>query len=577
MKYYSFIIALLLYIPAYSALTPPQKIQNPKNDDEFFFNFRLEHFAPDTEPLIKETFGDELKFEDAAFWEHNSYNSHAVGFTTNLPSISVIEYGTDVNYGQTTEQSDSYYYNHLHYIKDLQPNTTYHYRIKVQNYENNLIISQDYTFTTKEFTSDIIRIPDDLTGDAPYTLTKSNSKYVLTKDLTVPTLAINIKANDIEIDLNGHTIIYDNGTPKVLADNWDKYAYNEEASFGIRAGLWNYKNAKIFNGIIKQGANGGMGYIGIGFNPLFLNHMGAESYNEVAGVTVDYYGASVSGMIAGNGNTHHNVIIDRGSEVDNRHQGIKAMVIGTNKENEIAYNSVRRFRHQGIMGSGHKHHNEVYSDSYATNSFLIAVNDSDRVEYNKMFGMGYNPVGTSWASNSVISNNFIYIHGTAPKQRSTEYARLSGIAGVRYTLYGGTTYSNSVYEDNTIVVKAWAGCPTARGIWTATGHENQGVYYRRNVVKTELLSYDNINFNKVELDISAVEINGQSLSLDTVLPAPAIFEDNILIGNVGLINFGSSYGVGSNSHFYRTKLIIMTNISNLFALDIILSILITIK
>ncbi|MDR3246087.1 MAG: hypothetical protein LBT50_06600, partial [Prevotellaceae bacterium] len=59
----------------------PHAIANPKNDDEYFFNYRLTNFAPATEPFIKETFGDALTFEEVGFWEHNSYTSHAVGFT----------------------------------------------------------------------------------------------------------------------------------------------------------------------------------------------------------------------------------------------------------------------------------------------------------------------------------------------------------------------------------------------------------------------------------------------------------------------------------------------------------------
>jgi|GEM_PF-1918882 len=549
-------------------LIPPQPISGPQNDFEYFFNFRLENFKPDTEPLIKETFGNELKFEsEEGYWEYNSYTSHAVGFSTNLPTVSMIEYGETTCYGHETTQSDSYYYQHLHYIKGLKSNTTYHYRVIVQDYDGNKIVSGDHSFTTRNIETDnVIRIPEDIGGEAPYTLTTSNAKYVLTKDFTVNTLAINIKAHNVELDLDGHTIIYDNGTPKVIGTWWNDYTYNEEASFGVRAGLWNFTNVKVFNGTIKQGANGGMGFIGIGFNPLLLYHMGSESYNEVGGVTVDYYGASVSGMYVENGYAHHNVIIDRGTVVDNRHQGIKAMELGPNAANEAAYNSVRRFRHQGIMGSGNKHHNEVYSDSFDSNSFLIAAGKDGKIEHNKMFGMGYNPVGTSWASNTVISNNFIYLHGTAPSMRSAEYQRLSGIAGLRYTLYTGSTevYENSLYEDNTIVLKAWEGCNLARGIWTSTGDNNKGVIYRRNTVKVEAIS-DKINFTDVNAAISCVEVHGDDQPVTATLPTPIIFEDNTFIGNVNLIELGSGYGIGGSTRFYRTKLEKINHTDNHFA------------
>ena len=77
------------------------------------------------------------------------------------------------------------------------------------------------------------------------------------------------------------------------------------------------------------------------------------------------------------------MIIDRGTVVDDRHLGIKALVTENDPNTEVAYNSIRRFRHQGIMGSAYKHHNEVYSDSYATNSFLIAQTvDFQRIQGN---------------------------------------------------------------------------------------------------------------------------------------------------------------------------------------------------
>ena len=555
-------------IVADDKLTPPQIIPQPQNDFEYFFNFRLENFKPATEPLINETFGNELRLEhEEGYWEYNSYTSHVVGFPTNLPAISVIEYGETTDYGQKTVQSDSYYYQHLHYIKGLKENTVYHYRIIAQDYDGNMIISEDHSFTTRDMETDnVIRIPEDIGGEAPYRLTTANAKYVLTKDLTVNDLAINIKAHNVELDLDGHTIIYDNGTPGVIGDWWNDYTYDEEATFGIRAGLWNFTNVKIFNGTIIQGENGGMGFIGVGFNPILLYHMGTGSYNEVGGVTVDYYGASISGLYIENGYAHHNVIIDRGTVIDNRHQGIKAIQLGADITSEAAYNSIRRFRHQGIMGTGNKHHNELYSDSYDSNSFLIAAGSGGRIEHNKMFGMGYNPVGTSWGTNTVISNNFIYLHGTAPTMRSDEYQRLSGIAGIRYTLYGGETtiYENSLYEDNTIVLKPWKGCNLARGIWTATGDRNKGVIYRRNIIKVEAMS-DEINFTDVNAAISCVDINGEDYADSNILPTPMIFEDNTFIGNVNLITFGSGYGIGNCTRFYRTKLERINHTDNHFA------------
>ena len=555
-------------------LVPPPLFLTPKNEEEYFFNYRLEQFARKTEPLMTESFGSSMVIESVGFWEHLSYTSCVVGFSTNLPALSVVEYGESIKYGQLSTPSDSYYYQHLHYIKGLKPGTTYHYRIRVQCDEGNEIFSKDHAITLLEMPHDAIRIPEDMTGEPPYHLTQGDALYILTCDLSVPTLAINIKAHNVTIDLDGHTLVYDNQTPKIMGSGWDDYAYNEEATFGIRAGLWNFTNTKIFNGTIKQGSNGGSGHIGAGFNPIFLNHMGIDSYNEIAGITVDYYGNSVAGMVAGNGNVHHNVMIDRGSVIDNRHIGIKALTMGSANANQAAWNSIRRFRHQGLYSGGHIHHNELYSDSFDTNSFMIGPDQGATVEHNKLFGMGYNPLGVGWANNLAVKNNFIYLRGFAPTLRSTEYDRKSGVAGLRITNYDNVLYENMLFEENVIVLKAEDGCDQARGIWTTNGINDRNIVYRRNTIKVEAMpgnvahtqgSYYNGNVNNA---VAAVTFSGAQLDHPNnhpQIPDPIIFEDNHLIGNVNLLVIGEGYGITSSVWMYRTKLEKITHDSDFFS------------
>ncbi|MDR1555518.1 MAG: fibronectin type III domain-containing protein [Tannerellaceae bacterium] len=550
--------------------TLPVPFANPANADEYFFNYRLANFAPDTEPLIKETFGELLRFEESGFWEHNSYTSHVVGFTTNLPALSVVEYGKTTSYGQKTTQTESYFYQHLHYIKGLEADSTYHYRIVARDYEGNLLTSRDYTFTLRKLTDDVIRIPEDMEGDAPYTLTQGNAKYVLTRDLTVPTLAINIKTNNVELDLDGHTIIYDDGPPKIVGTWWNAYAYNEEATFGIRAGLWNFVNFKVLNGIIRQGRNGGKGFIGCGFNPLFLNHMG-NTYNEVAGITVDYYGDSVSGMVTADGHIHHNVLYDRGTVIDDRHMAIRAMTAGQNSGNDVSFNSLRRFRHRGIDSSGKTDHNELYSDSFETNSFALGAGNNAQLTNNKIFGMGYHPIGIGWGNNLDVKNNFIYMRGFAPTMRSEEYGRKSAIAGMRVTNYDGNPYEDMLFEDNTIVLKPEEGCTQARGIWTTNSVHDKDIVYRRNIVKVEALPGNLSNpeqggqteganptayYNgEVNYALAAVTFSGSTVNREgEPIADPIIFEDNHLIGNVNLLIIGEGYGICNNVWMYRTKL-----------------------
>lgn len=535
-------------------LVPPQAYANPKDAYEAFFNMRLTYFAPSTEALIEARFGKDLRFEEGAFWHYDSYHSRAVGFATNLPTIALIEYGPTSEYGQATAQSDSYYYQHLFHLTGLEPGQTYHYRILTQGFDGATLASEDATFTTLPLTEDVVRIPDDFAGQAPpYVLTKNDTKYVLTQDLNVPTRAITIQANGVEIDLNGHTISYDNGTPVNDHAHWNQYIYQDDTTFGIKLGrgaFTHFANAKVFNGSVVQGSYGGTGNIGHGFNPLYIR--GAAGA-EIAGVTVDYYGDSVSGILVESGKVHHNVVIDRGTVIDNRHQGILAIELGTQPEaTEASYNSIRRFRHQGIMGGGSKLYNEVYSDSYDSNSYLIGIGTNCRVEGNKIFGLGYNPVGTSAGSEAVCKDNFIYIHAYAPTVRSQEYARISAVGGMRSTIYDSATQSfvNCLYEGNTVILKAWKGAGGARGIWTSTDASAKNIVYRNNTVKVEVM--EDFDYGSTAGSFCAVEINSNQEHVTA--NAPTVFFDNTLIGNVNLINIGSSYGMGGNAHFYRTRL-----------------------
>jgi hypothetical protein len=550
-------------------LSAPRAIASPRNDDEYFFNYRLANFAPATEPLIGETFGNALTFEERGFWEHASYTSCAVGFKTNLPAISIIEYGETTTYGQTTVQSESYFYQHLHYIRGLESGKTYHYRFLAQDYDGATIASADHTFTAKEFTIDIIRIPDDIKSDPPYVLTEGNARYVLTQDLNVPTLAINIKAHNVELDLDGHTIIYDN----VPSNQEGSGIYDEKATFGIRAGLWNFNNFKILNGTVKQGKNGGAGALGQGYNPLFLNHMGGASYNEIAGLTVDYYGDNIGGLYTGNGHVHHNVLYDRGTVIDDRHSAVRALSRSSdylNANTIVAYNSLRRFRHWGIGGfSGRVEYNELYSDSFDTNSFAIAAGNNLQVTGNKIFGMGYLPIGIGWGSDLAVKGNFIYMRGFAPTMRSEEYARKSAIAGMRIT---DGEVKNILYEDNTVVLKPEDGCTQARGIWTFNAAGNENIVYRRNTVKVEAMpgnlrnpedaptiaggnpsAYYNGDVN-YSLAAVAFSERAENQKEGDPVSGPIIFEDNHLIGNVNLVVIGDGYGICHNVWMYRTKL-----------------------
>ena len=546
----------------------PVPIANPQTPDEEFFNMRLEFFLPETEPLIKETFGTALRFEDDVFWEYESYSSRAVSFATNLPTLAKIEYGPDTQYGYTTEQTESYYYQHLFHLTGLEPGAAYHYRIKARGSDGQVLISEDYTFVTPTLPADIIRIPQDLEDQSlPYRLTGNNKNYLLTQDIFAPNGGIVLSGHNVTLDLGGHTIIYDNKPNLIINENMTSngadLVYNEDATSGVRCGMWNFRNQKVFNGIIIQGANGGTGLYGHGYNPLLFPHT-AEI--ELAGITVDYYGDSVNGIYIESDNyIHHNVVYDRGSVIDNRHQQIRAITANGASHNVISYNSVRRCRQTGIAGGWECRGNEIYGDSFAPNSYLLGYNTDSMLDRNKIFGLGYNPIGIGGGvTNSAVAvNNFIYVQAYAPTQRDLEYNRLSGVSGFRWQIYGdneynGVPWDNNIFSDNVIVAKAWPGAAYIRALWLSQSQHANGNRVENNIVKVEAMS-DDVNSGDASNCFTCIDINtlddilySEDFDLSVYEASPStLIADNRFITNMSYLVCGTGYTTGSNAALYR--------------------------
>jgi hypothetical protein len=524
------------------------------NPDNWFFNYRLTNLAVETDELVQKAVGNDLNITENSLWVYPSYNSASIAFATSKNTITRVEYGEN-SYTHKTEISDSYYFNHLHYLKNLKENTTYHYRIIYQDASGQIRASADNTLVTKVFSNEI-----KLTNqDFPLHITNPGT-YVLTEDITSNTLGINIKSNDVTIDLNGHTLIYDNGAPTATPDPNSGWIYVEGANMGIRAGLWNFVGTKVLNGTIKQGQQGTEGAI-----PLFLNHMGA-TVNEIAGLTIDYYSYSTPGMVTSNGAVHHNVLYDRGTGIRDRHMAIRALSAGT--DSQVIFNSLRRFRHRGIDCGVNCEvaNNEIYSDSYDTNSFAIGGGENHNIHDNKIFGLGYLFIGVGWGNGMTARDNLIYGRCYAPNMRSEEYGRPASVAGFRATNYYGEEFRDMLVENNTIVLTAEkspdGSCNMARGLWVSNGTQDKAnsLIYKNNTIKVEALpgnldhNINSIFYNgDVNNALATVSVQGGG-STSEEIPNAIIFENNHLITNVNHIVIGEGYGIASGVRFYQTTL-----------------------
>lgn len=73
-----------------------------------------------------------------------------ITFQTNGPGMSYVEWGEDATYGQRTNELISLDTIHRHVINGLLPDTTYHFRVVIYDWQGNIVHSDDHTFTTPE-------------------------------------------------------------------------------------------------------------------------------------------------------------------------------------------------------------------------------------------------------------------------------------------------------------------------------------------------------------------------------------------------------------------------------------------
>lgn len=85
--------------------------------------------------------------------------SAVISWKTREPADSHVEYGKTTDYGLSTSLNDHLVTSHSVSLSALQPNTTYHFRVKSKDNLGNKAESADYTFTTQVFFETLRDIP----------------------------------------------------------------------------------------------------------------------------------------------------------------------------------------------------------------------------------------------------------------------------------------------------------------------------------------------------------------------------------------------------------------------------------
>lgn len=518
-------------------------------------DFCLAHFGAELEPLTYRMWGDTLEILPAGTYARSSENSAILGWETNLPARTYVEYGRTTSYGNRTPSSERFFYIHVHYLKNLNANSSYHYRLVAEDERGNIIRSQDRVITTPTI-PDAIYIPGTLAGP-PYQLTTPDKTYVLTEDIVADGSAIEVNTEGITIDLNGYTITYANG-PETQAVGISRS--NSSLGDGLR----------IYNGTIRQGNNPNLrtNEDSTAFAAFYISDSGSASwedtsYAEIAGVTVEYYGQQAPGSriryARKQYNIHHNVFIDKGYQITNRHSSANRPLLIENsndRENYIHlhHNLIKRTRQWGFGHAQENSHNEIYVDSWSTNSFALQPVsrvgvDGGELHHNRVFTTGYNPYGVGWShENFNFHHNFIHMEGidTGVHRYFENWGDQDMSAALRITNYspGGQVRDNLKYYNNILV------------LWGRDGAELRGIqFFTDNTITNVEVSDTVVSVNARDdatSQIACVVTHGYYAKQDS---HPILYRNSELISNVCNVRFGDAYGKGLNHHFHNVRLI----------------------
>ncbi len=510
----------------------------PKVVYDTFNRFCKANFGAKTEPLVRETFGKQLKIEEGSLWVHASDRSASIGWMTNLPATVRI---SGANAEAATGERP--FYVHLWRLKGLTPGKAVQVKLTCTD-EFGSTVSRTVKVEPSR-PAGAVDFPGNIKG-APYVIS-TPGHYILTKDITAKRLAILVEAEGVTLDLGGHTVTY--GTEKLAKEHFtDKWmSYVRTGSFGIKN--MSGSRFKLLNGKVIQGAGDNRGNDeSCGFNALYIR---STTDVEVAGVEVDFWSPQNVGVRFRNSGDnhliHHCVVRDRGTKMHNRHGAGCGTIsfIGTKGSNYHArYNLVARTRQNGIRGPYEEsHHNEIYVDSWSTNSFATG---GKYIHHNRLLSTGYHAIACPWGDGLKVHDNFIHMEGiNTGKTRWWEgFGDQNSMNGLRHTQYSGkkSKSTNSEYFRNVVIIRGRHGCQ-GRGAEFFSDPYIKGLTVRDTTFKV-------IALDKKTDRLTCVSTHGSSRLEKT--QNPITYEDCTFISNISLIRFADYYGQGSHHHFYRS-------------------------
>lgn len=475
-----------------------------------------------------------------------SLNSVNVNITTRLALRARIQVSEDKAFNTIIDSQESprLLHNHIFHLSKLQPYTPYFYRITY--FENSKFHQlKDGRFVTKP-TEDVLILSESVS--TPIRLTRDNTTYVLeakSQPYLFDNTAFIVSGDNVTLDLNGNTI-------EVITDS-------KQLDGAVTNGNKPLRKFSLINGIIEvEGKNCIVKFC----NALVFNNIQRLAVN---GLAVSYKAPNSRGVVVNAKATafksyfssiRNNSFEDKFHVVPNRHgMGATSAILinsDTTKEQgyfEVANNLVLRSRQNGIQRAGPIFNNEIYIDSWATNSFAIQPRSErgykgHKISKNKIFLTGYHAIGFGWSHEDLLfEDNFVEMQGinTGKKRWWEGFGDQNSLNGFRITNYGkgGQIRHNQKYHENTIIGVARNGSQM-RGLQLWTDSSISGTEFKWGTV--EIIAED-LN----TLQAAPIVIHGTSNAASE--HAISIYKQSTIRSNITFIRFGDYYGRGQNALF----------------------------
>ncbi|WP_029897873.1 carboxypeptidase-like regulatory domain-containing protein [Desulfohalovibrio reitneri] len=359
----------------------------------------------------------------------------------------------------------------------------------------------------------------------PAVLNQRHTEYVLDRDIETEGTAFSIRANHVTLNLNGHTVVYN----------------QSEKGEGVSLDKWWLEDVQVINGTIRQGRAQSPGSEhGMGCNPIFS--LSAKKLH-LGGLRLEWSARDVIGLFVRGSKgvvVEACTLVDGGTEVSNRHQGLEALYVNGN---DITVERVKvvSARQNGIsIFEGVVRDCDVSLESVVTNSTGVRVGKGEIVG-NRIVGRGVHPVGFWPAPRVRAYSNYVEVMNTAS---GSEYGS-TGSAGMR--IAWGKSDGIEIFC-NTFLVRAeknrigpgedsWG-----RAVNVGVPNPKQTASFHHNIIAA-VNGGDGAKAAAV-----GVVANNKSPGL--------VFEKNIIASNWGALLLGDDYGPCDGFPVFRDNTIV---------------------